>query len=84
MEGLPAALLLDGTDEAIELKLTLPAASTKHLASLEEATARCKSGVSIMIIPKVRAGIDFLTSPDLVLHIGNTFDELLYHVLSKA
>ncbi|CAL5227362.1 g10312 [Coccomyxa viridis] len=52
VDDLPAALLLDGMEKAIELKLTLPAAPIEYLASLEEATTHCKSGVSILLIPQ--------------------------------
>ena len=67
-------------EKAIELKLTLPAAPIEYLASLEEATTHCKSGVSILLIPQVEAGMHFLTSPDLVPHTGNTFHEPLFHM----
>ncbi len=60
-------------EKAIELKLTLPAAPIEYLASLEEATTHCKSGVSILLIPQVEAGMHFLTSSDLAPFMSRSF-----------
>ncbi len=72
MDGLPAAALVDERGNALDLKLKLPAAPIEYLASLEEAVARCNSGIFILLIPKVEAGIEFSTRLDTVSHICST------------
>ncbi|CAL8469777.1 g9319 [Coccomyxa elongata] len=64
---LRAALLPDKGGKRTELLLDLPEASVDHFSSPEEAANRCKSDMSVLLIPhsKTEPAIDFISGPVL-------------------
>ena len=67
-----AALLPERGGQRIRLVLNLPEASIDHFSPPEEAASRCKSNLSVLLIPdsKTEPPIDFISSPVLLWQVS--------------
>lgn len=69
--SLRASLLPERGGQRIRLFLNLPEASIDHFSSPEEAASRCKSNLSVLLVPhsKTEPAIDFISSPVLLWQV---------------